>query len=294
MTELPTNLATPARLYYPQVPPLRFLREHLAPGERIAGLGPALQPNVATMYGFADARSSNPVRPAAVLEVIARINRGESQAADVFTAPDDPLYDLLGVRFLIAAPWERLPPPWRPVFKRRHGWVWERPRPLPRLFLPAAAGPCAAPAWSACTAGVADFAALAAVREPAPWAAADPAASTLTLVRLEPARLRADALVVERRLLASSIYQDGGWSLLAGRRRLPTTEANGPFLAAWLPPGAYAGGSGLELVYRPPGFLAGLLLAALALAAGLAAWTPPPQCGRSGRPGRPDEAPGPR
>jgi Bacterial membrane protein YfhO len=301
---LPSNPATPARLFYPENAPLRFLRERLGaspPGTRIAGLGPALRPNFATMHGLADARSSNPARPAAVLEAISRVNGRANQATDVFTAPDDPLYDLLGVRYLITAPRQRLPAPLRPVLKRKAAWIWERPRPLPRLFLPAAAGSCLAPTWAVCNAGIGDFAAQAVLRPtrqmdlPAAWAAADPAAASLVLNALEPARIRATARLAERRLLASSVYQDGGWALLAGGadghgfRKIPTTLANGPFVAAWLPaPSASVPSSGggslrpieLELIYRPPGFLAGLLLAALALAAGFAAWTPPPTVSR--------------
>lgn len=296
---LPSNPATPARLFYPETPPLRFVRERLEAGaldgSRIAGLGPALRPNFATMYGLADARSSNPARPAAVLDAISRVNRKANQATDVFTAPDDPLYDLLGVRYLMTAPRQRLLPPLRPVLKRKAAWIWERPRPLPRLFLPAAASSCLDPTWAVCNAGIGDFAAQAVLRQtdlPAPWVAADPAASSLVLSALEPARIRATAQLAEGRLLASSVYQDGGWALLAGSpggrglQKLPTTLANGPFVAAWLPAAsAVPEGNSLqpvelELIYRPPGFLAGLLLAALALAAGIVAWTPPPSASR--------------
>jgi len=51
-----------------------------------------------------------------------------------------------------------------------------------------------------------------------------------------------------------------------GRPRY-TLVANGPFLAAWLPAGKHR----LEAIYRAPGLVPGLMLAALALA-GMAAW----------------------
>ena len=76
----------------------------------------------------------------------------------------------------------------------------------------------------------------------------------------------------ERRLLASSLYQDGGWHLLADGQRQETLRVNGPFVGAWLPPGE----AQVDLLYRPPGFLTGCLLAALGLAAGLVLWTPAP------------------
>jgi hypothetical protein len=273
---LPANPGTPRHLYYPETAPIHFLREHLAAGERLAGLDSALRPNFATVYGLADARSSNPARPAAVVDALRRINSAGTQATDVLDNPGDPLYGLLGVRFVIAPPRRREGPPLQRVLKRGAAWVYERPGALPRLFLPAAAAGCTLPSWSGCTAGVTDFGALAMVRElPAPWATAAPAAGRLTVEAVEPALVRAAGSWPERRLLASSVYQDGGWSLLVGGRRLPTTLANGPFVAAWLP-AVEKTAERVELVYRPPGFFTGLLLAALALAGGLAWWVRPP------------------
>ena len=57
--------------------------------------------------------------------------------------------------------------------------------------------------------------------------------------------------------------------LVDGRPRF-TLLANGPFLAAWLPAGTHR----LEAIYRAPGLIAGLMLAALALT-GMAAWVVP-------------------
>ncbi|MGH9399825.1 MAG: hypothetical protein ACRD00_05620, partial [Thermoanaerobaculia bacterium] len=75
-------------------------------------------------------------------------------------------------------------------------------------------------------------------------------------------------------ILVSSLVQDGGWS---GRdengRRLPTTLANGPFLAVSVEDGARE----VVLDYVPPGARAGLavslgtLLAVAAAVAGMAA-----------------------
>jgi hypothetical protein len=53
---------------------------------------------------------------------------------------------------------------------------------------------------------------------------------------------------------------------------VPTTFADGPFLAAWLP----AGEHDLRFVYRPRRFVAGCVLAALALAVAAAFWVPRP------------------
>jgi len=276
----PANPPVTARLYYPETPPIAFVRERLDPWYRMSGEGPALRANFGTVYGLADPRSSNPMKPASYLEAIGRINLFPRRATDGFAHPEDPLYGLLGVRFVMTAPRLPLPPPLRPVMRRPHGWVYRRPGALPRIFLPAAAAPCpeATPfRWSDCNAGVRDFA-LEAVLRPGErsWTAAAPAGSRLDLQEIGPAHLSARARLAEPRLLASSVYQDGGWRLVVGGTRLPTTLANGPFVAAWLPEGEAA----LDLLYRPPGFVPGMLIAALALAVGAALWVRPPLLNR--------------
>jgi hypothetical protein len=256
-------------------PPIAFLEKRLDPWHRVAGLGPMLRPNFGSVYGFADPRSSNPAKPAAYLEAISRINRFPGRATDGFIAPEDPLYGLLGARFLMTTPRQWLPPPYRLVSRRGGAWVHQNRQALPLLFLPASATACPGPGWSACTAGVRDFgeqAVLRALPDPRPWAAADPA-SSLELGEIRPDWLRARALLTEPRLLASSVYQDGNWKLLLDGKPWPATVANGPFVASWLP----AGDAGIDLLYRPASFALGLAVAALGLAAGAALWVPPPQ-----------------
>ncbi len=276
----PANPPVTARLYYPETPPITFIKERLDPWYRMSGVGPALRANFGTVYGFADPRSSNPMKPAAYMDAIGRINLFPCRATDGFAYPEDPLYGLLGVRFVMTAPRLPLPPPLRPVLRRPSGWVYRRPGALPRLFLPASAGACQTGEpfrWSDCNAGIRDFARQAALRPgERTWAATSPAASRLVLGKIRPTRLNARARLAEPRLLASSVYQDGGWRLVVGGMRLPTTLANGPFVAAWLPRGDNA----LDLLYRPAGFVWGMLIAALALAAGAALWVRPPKRAR--------------
>jgi hypothetical protein len=238
----PANPPVSADLYYPETPPIAFLRQRLDPWHRMAGLGPALRPNLASVYGFADPRSSNPAKPAAYAEAIRRINRFPSRPTDGFIAPADPLYSRLGVRFLMTEPETHLKEPYRLVFHRRRAWIYQNRTARALLFLPVA----------------------------------DPASSMLSLGAMRPDWLRARALLSEKRLLASSIYQDGNWRLLVEGRRQPTILADGPFVAAWLPPGEAA----IDLLYRPASFTAGLLIAALALAVGAVLWVPPPQVSR--------------
>ncbi|HEY0552897.1 MAG TPA: YfhO family protein [Thermoanaerobaculia bacterium] len=237
----PAHPAAPAGLYAPVTPPVAFLQNHLNPWHRMAGLGPLLRPNLGAVYGLADLRSANASKPAAFQEVIRRINRFPSRATEGLIAPEDPLYAALGVRFVITRPRTRVGPPYELVFHRATAWIYENPDALPLLHLAAGSG-----------------------------------TDALDLGTVEPEWLRARARLTGERLLASSLYQDGNWKLLVRGARRPA-PANGPFLAARLP----AGEARVDLLYRPGSFLAGLAVAALALAAGVAVWGAPQTARRS-------------
>lgn len=230
----PAHPPVSAHLYYPETPPITFLRQRLDPWHRMTGLGTVLRPNFASVYGFADPRSSNPAKPAAYAEAIQRINRLPRQVTDDFVSPDDPLYARLGVRFLMTEPGTQLPQPYQLVRRRRRAWIYENRAAPALLFLPDSA--------------------------------------TLEPGTMKPDWMQARVRLSERRMLASSVYQDGNWKLLIDGKNHPSTLADGPFLAAWLPPGE----ARIDLVYRPGSFAAGLALAALGLAAGIVLWVPPP------------------
>lgn len=269
----PANPSLPRDRFYPVTPAVAFLQAN-AGGARIVGLGDRLLPNAAAVYGLADARISNPVKPFAYVQTVAPVSASVRSVEDIFVRPNHPLYQLLGVRYL-AAP-RRLPRarPLRVVYQDDTVRIFERPDPLPRLFLPAAAEVPAVTPWPEWVASNPDFAARALVQpspgRPASWSAARPGDSEVEVVSLRPARVTATARLAEDRLLASSVYQDGGWHVLLDGRPRQTVIANGPFVAAWLP----AEGRRLELIYRPPGFVLGLLLAALACTAA-AVWLVP-------------------
>jgi hypothetical protein len=188
---------------------------------------------------------------------------------------DHSIYQLLGVRWVVAPPRMSSIPGLRAAFHDPTGRIFERERVLPRLFLPGSAESAGTKPWPSWLAANPDFAArallLSATDRPVAWTAARPADSTLEILALEPARLAARARLAEQRLLASSVYQDGGWHLLLDRRPHPVLLADGPFVAAWLPAGEHR----VDFVYRAPRLMAGLGAAALALAA-MAAWLVPP------------------
>ena len=250
--------------------------------ERVAGTGRILRANLAGLYDLRDPRLDNPGKPASYVDALSRINEGANAPQDRFVHPEDPLYGLLGVRFVLTEPDESPPAPLILVRRFPSAALFERPGALAPLFLPASAAPCAGPSWSACTAGATDFAARSSVDPPTlangEWrAAAAVLPGALTISSWEQAALAADVRLDERRLLGSSVFQDGGWRMLVDGERQATGLANGPFVAAWLPAGAHH----LELLYRPPGFVAGAGLAAFALAVGLA-WAAAPTVQSSG------------
>lgn len=275
------NPALPRQWFYPETPALAFLREN-AGDSRVAAVGGLLRPNALAVYGLADARVSNPMKPYLSTEALAPVSRSVRDIGDMLTTTEHPLYQLLGVRYVVTRPGSggRRGRSLKPVFRDGRTIVLQRRRVLPRLFLPAATVVPDGRSWTAWLARNRSFALRALLRpsagRPAAWSAASPAGSKLDLASLRPAHLAASGSLAEERLLASSVYQDGGWRLLVDGRPRETVLANGPFVAAWLPAGEHR----VDLLYRPPAFVAGMALAALALTALIVAVapraTPPP------------------
>ena len=264
----PANPSLPRSAYYPVTPAFRFLQEN-ADGSRIAGLANRVLPNAAAVYGLADVRISNPLKPFPYVQAVGPVSASLRTTEHILMSTEHPLYQLLGVRWVVAPPRMTSIPGLQQVFHDPTARIFERDKVLPRLFLPESTE--TGDAWPAWLGANPDFAARALVppspSRPAVWAAARPGESSLQILGMEPARLAARGRLAEERLLASSVYQDGGWQLLLDGRPFPLRTADGPFLAAWLP----AGDHRLELLYRAPGLIPGLGLAALALA-GMAAW----------------------
>jgi hypothetical protein len=233
---------------------VRFLVEHGGPDrqdrhDRIAALGPAFPPNLASLYGLADARVYNPMAPRRYAEVTAPLTLRFRGEIPEWGHPTDPLYRQLGVRYLLRGPEEDCPAPLTTALRDPEAVVCEVAEPLARLSVPGG---------KAFDVQIPDADRLGA-RVPAGPAGMTGAGGT------------------DARLLVTSIYQDGGWRLLAAGRRIAVAETSGPFVSAPLPAGAEGGAVSVDLLYRPPGFLRGCLLAALALALGTAAWCPPPR-----------------
>jgi hypothetical protein len=266
----PANPALPRRQFYPVTPAVAFLQKH-AEGSRIAGLEEQLLPNAASVYGLADLRISNPLKPQLYVEAIAPVSLKPWRTEHTLAFEEHPIYQLLGVRWIVTPHRFRAIHGLKQVFHDSSTRIFERKRVLPILFLPESAETAGAVPWTEWIASNQHFdiraLVLPAPGRPAAWSASRPDDSSLEILRQQPARFSVRAALAEDRLLATSIYQDLGWHLLMNGRPHPTLVANGPFLAAWLPAGTHR----LEAIYRSPGLIPGLMLAALALA-GMAAW----------------------
>ena len=277
--------AAPARLFYPRSAALRFLGPRLD-GVRMVGIADTFPANFAQVYGFNDVRIDGPARPRAYVELIDPLRQPGPQTlanAAQLGQPGARLYDLLGVRYVLAPPGYQLGLP--VAYRDSTLWIYEHPRPRRGLCLPPAATIYRGRRLGRLVPPTARLRPHGRGRPPrCPARAAAVARQTGCARRVqrrapEPARWTAESRAPEPRLLVGSIYQEGGWRLLVDGRPHPTMLANGPLFGAWLPEGAHS----LELLYRPRGLLAGCLLAALALAGGIAGLMPPP---RSEAPGR--------
>jgi hypothetical protein len=258
------NPPMPPRLAFPPSPPLTFLKSVVEPdGPRMAALGGALPPNLGVLYELADARIYNPVEPADYAGFTNPLVEPPRRNVPRYGEPQSPLWDRLGVGYLLVDAGLELDPPLERVLEDPAGWVYRRSGALPLAYW----GPASKGANELAEEGDRPLSRVPAQLEmveperwslrPAPSSLAEP---DLDLAALGPLQLR------------TALYRHpggpsgGGWRVLRGEERLPTERADGPFLAAFWPRASASEDLRAELVYRPPGFLLGCLLAGLAAA----------------------------
>ncbi len=160
---------------------------HPQKGYRMAALGDDFPPGLAALYGLEDARVDNPMAPKTYRDLLA-------------SGLTDPLYQRLGVRYLLTRLDASLPAPWERIFADRTAAVWEQPFPFPLLFI-----------------------------------AADKPAGGVLIQRIEDTWISGPASLRRRQWLGTRLYQDGGWILLIDG--LPRATSGAPFLVARLPRG---------------------------------------------------------
>jgi len=249
------NPPMPARLAFPSPPALAFLEHQATPGpaaaagERMAGVGKALLPNLASVYRLSDVRVFNPLAPARYDRLLAPALARWDGEIPLLDDHDHPgLYDRLGVRWLLLPPGASCPGGTEPAFGDRSGTVCRRPDPHPLVMVDgvAPARLAQSPGGAHWTAGF------------YPGSGHEP--------DLEPAREPAEKPAASR--LETGLSWSPGWRVLAeigddGKDawEVAEPEPEAALLAADLP----AATRRVDLLYRPAGFVGGLLLAALGL-----------------------------
>jgi hypothetical protein len=217
------NPGLPRERLYPETGAVRFLRDQGEHPGRVAGLGQALRPNAAMVYGLRDVRGDDPVK----LERYERVYRTFAPSDPVYYQPierwQEPWLDRLGVRWVLAGPSE---PPvrtdWRVSYVDKDGRVYERPGALPLVR----------------------------------WSGAGAAGAGLAVARQDPGDWEIDWQSPRSGLLVVAETWDRGWSAETDGRPVAVLRVDGALLGVRLGPGQ----GRLTLRYRPPGIVAGLAL----------------------------------
>jgi hypothetical protein len=247
---LPANPAAPAAFAFPPRPALAALAATAPPPSRVAVVGDALPPNAAAVLGLASAAAHNPMEPATCDSALDPLE--ELAAADLAAPATRRLLRRAAAGAVLAPPAAPVPPGWLLVHDGSGGRVVIPPWRPALVTVTARGGGDGRP------------------EPPAPRWRLLPDRLTVGL----PAPPAASAGDGGLRVLAA-VCQDGGWRSLADGRPLPAeaaSDAGEPWVGVAVPAGARR----LEIVYRAPGFLAGMSGAAVALAVALVAWAPAP------------------
>jgi hypothetical protein len=219
-------------LFYPRTPALDFIAARSGPF-RVAGMRSSILPNTGAITGGENIGVHDPMsfEPYCALLERAGYDRHEYFGSWHYFPPK-PLLDFLGVRYIVTPPGAK--PGGLPiVYSGRDAVVFENAAALPRFFVPDAATTATSPA-QATTVG-------------------------LELYGRNGAALRTRG--VRETLIASSEVALPGWTLTCDDRPWPLVPIHGVFLG-WQAP---AGDHRFALRYRPEGWTAGWLSAAIGL-----------------------------
>lgn len=234
---VPANPPMPLRLAFPMTPSLSAA--HYVLGIRaVRGFRMAALGDVLppNLAGLYDVADARIISPMSPKAYVDFLKPISTGERRELGSPADPLYQRLAVRVLLTRLDAKLLPPWGRVFADRTAALWEKIETLPLLFL----------------------------------ASPHPAGGVLTQI-LDDTWISGVAELRRRQWLGTSVYQDGGWLLLVNGEP-HRTVLDATFVAARLPRGT----SQLDLLYRPAGFVWGLMVAALGLVAGVMFFVPRP------------------
>lgn len=245
-----------------------FLRGRPRPF-RITGEGYEFFPQRHAMIGVEDVRMHDPIERNDYMEFLdATCGYDPADYFKHVRRVESPVFDFLNVRYVVSyaghGPFDR----YRPVYWAADGSVFENPHALPRVFAPrlvegvggapprgfVANATALLPGILPKLASLADFHERAFVLGAPVEARENGEAEVLDYTESQnrasfTSRARAPVVLV------ASLIQDGGWRARDETgRRLPTTLANGPFLALTVDAGEHR----VVLDYTPPGWREGL------------------------------------
>ena len=253
----------PTRMFFPDSEALTFLQENLRSeggaglaAPRMVGTGNLLLPNLATVYGIPDARSSNPLRS----DLMARLDAPLRDGEFLYVLADHPLYDLFGIRYILRRRWASKPE--LPVALRERVAVFERPGTMPVAWLPETLVPSAGDPVGR-TQRVEDFGHSAVVGDDLGLPARNRRpGDRVTVIAEDRDGVVLHANVAEPALIATRIsYERGSWRALIDDHAAPVVQTNAAMVGVVVPEGS----SKIELIYRPRGLLFGSLLAGIGL-----------------------------
>ena len=281
-------LAQAARLYrfhdpsnlFPPTALTRFLKER-SDRWRVIGLGPVLFPNSGAFAEVRDVRTHDPMEREDYSQLLCAATGADPRSYyNMVRRVDSRYLDFLSVRYAVTRPGNGdLGGGWGRIYSGPDGAVFENPFADPvvmsptlvREIPPAAAGVNALVRFGISATEIVDAVARGETLVLASPEWQSVSSGNFARVAITEIREKDNEVVFSAAnsspsrpgLAVASLVQDGGWRARDDRGRpLPTTLANGPFLAVAIPPGA----ARIQLRYRPPGLAAGLGMSLAALA----------------------------
>ena len=217
-----TNPGLSGAKLYPVTGAVRFLQGR---PERVAGMGEALHPDAAMVYGLYDVRGDSPVKLQRYEEVYGEMGRADPVYFHPVERWSSPWLDRLGVRWVLSGPSEEAPPGlgWKLAYAGRDARVWERPGAIPLARLEGGGE------------------ARVERRLPGEW------------------RVAWESPVPDRLVIAET--WDPGWKATVDGRPVAIEPRDGILMTVPLP----AGSGSAELRYHPAGFTLGMMLSLLGL-----------------------------